>query len=131
MPNGNIASGGQDSKIKIWDVNKKICLYTLEGHSSIIWDIKYLQKNKLISASDDNSCKLWNLDSKKNEINNQKPYKVKKTKQEINDKIIKNNEVILNKIKKNKNVAKIVEKEKEKIKKKKKKIKKMGKLQLV
>ena len=68
LPNGNIASGGQDSKIKIWDVNKKICLYTLEGHSSIIWDIKYLQKNKLISASDDNSCKLWNLDSKTNEI---------------------------------------------------------------
>ena len=38
--------------------------------------------------------------------------------QEINDKIIKNNEVILNKIKKNKNVTKIMEKEKEKIKKK-------------
>lgn len=59
-----------------------------------------------------------NIAKKKNEISNQKPYKVKKTKQEINDKIIKNNEVILNKIKKNKNVAKIVEKEKEKIKKK-------------
>ena len=40
-----------------------------------------------------------NIIKKKNEINNQKSYKVKKTKQEINDKIIKNNEVILNKIK--------------------------------
>jgi len=67
FPDGKIASGGQDSKIKIWDIDKKKCLNTLEGHSSIIWDIKYLQKNKLISASDDNSCKLWNLDNNSNE----------------------------------------------------------------
>ena len=66
FPDGKIASGGQDSKIKIWDIDKKKCLNTLEGHSSIIWDIKYLQKNKLISASDDNSCKLWNLDNNSN-----------------------------------------------------------------
>ena len=67
FPDGKIASGGQDSKIKIWDIDKKYCLATLEGHSSIIWDIKYLNKNKLISASDDNSCKLWNLDNNSNE----------------------------------------------------------------
>ena len=64
LPNGNIISGGQDSKLKVWDIYKKECLYVLEGHKSIIWDIKYLKDNKLISASDDNTCKIWNLKDK-------------------------------------------------------------------
>lgn len=65
LPNGNIASGGQDSKIKIWDIDKKECVETLEGHSSIIWDIKYIN-DKIISASDDNSSKIFDLKDKSN-----------------------------------------------------------------
>ena len=59
-----------------------------------------------------------NIINKGNEIKNANLDKRKNNRKGINDKIIKNNEVLLNKIKKNKNVTKIVEKEKEKIKKK-------------
>ncbi len=65
LSNGNVASGGQDSTIKIWDINKKQILFTLEGHKSIIWDIRELEGNKLISASDDNKCKVWDLNAKR------------------------------------------------------------------
>ena len=65
LSNGQIASGGQDNTIKIWDIDKKELLYTLEGHTSIIWEIRELEKNKLISASDDNKSKIWDLNTKK------------------------------------------------------------------
>ena len=65
LPDGKVASGGQDSKIKIWDIDKKECVETLEGHSSIIWDIKYIN-DKIISASDDNSSNIFDLKDKSN-----------------------------------------------------------------
>ena len=67
LPDGTVASGGQDSKIIIWDIINKKILYILEGHTSIIWDIKYVKTNMLISASDDNSSKIWNLKDKTSE----------------------------------------------------------------
>ena len=68
LPDGKVASGGQDSKIKIWDINKKKCIDTLEGHTSIIWDIKYVNNNKIVSASDDNSSKIFNLKDKSSQL---------------------------------------------------------------
>ena len=65
LSDNRLASGGQDNTIKIWDINKKEILFTLNGHTSIIWDIRELEDNKLISASDDNSCKVWDLNTKK------------------------------------------------------------------
>ena len=65
LSNGNIISGGQDNTIKIWDINKKENLFTLKGHTSIIWDIHEIEDNKLISASDDNKSKIWDLNTKK------------------------------------------------------------------
>ena len=61
LPDDSIVSGGQDGKIKIWDINNKKCLNVLEGHKSIIWDVKYVNKNILVSASDDNTSKIFNL----------------------------------------------------------------------
>lgn len=65
LSDGKIASGGQDSTIKIWDIEKKQTIFTLKGHTSMIWDIKELPDNKLISASDDNKSKIWDLNTKK------------------------------------------------------------------
>ena len=38
-PEGKIVSGGQYSWIKVWDIENKKPLLTLEGHTSIIWDL--------------------------------------------------------------------------------------------
>ena len=67
LSNGNIASGGQDTTIKIWDMEKKEIISTLTGHTSIIWDIRELDGDRLISASDDNKSKIWDLKTKKSE----------------------------------------------------------------
>ena len=67
LSNGNVASGGQDTTIKIWDIDKKQSISTLKGHTSIVWEIRELEDSKLISASDDNTSKIWDLKTKKNE----------------------------------------------------------------
>ena len=65
LSNGQIASGGQDTTIKIWDIDKKELITTLEGHTSIIWEIGELDGNKLISGADDKRAKIWDLKTKK------------------------------------------------------------------
>ena len=67
LSNGNVVSGGQDTTIKIWDIDKKQVISTLKGHTSIVWEIRELEDNKIISASDDNTSKIWDLKTKKNE----------------------------------------------------------------
>ena len=64
LSDGKVVSGGQDANLKIWDITKKECLYILKGHTSIIWDIKLLNGNQIISACDDNTSKIWNLKDK-------------------------------------------------------------------
>jgi WD40 repeat protein len=65
LSDGRLASGGQDNTIKVWDIEKKQTIFTLKGHTSIIWDIREIEGNKLISASDDNKSKIWDLNQKK------------------------------------------------------------------
>jgi WD40 repeat protein len=69
LSNENIAVGSQDTTIRIVDINKKQILYKLEGHKSMIWDVKELKGNKLISASDDCNSKIWDLKTKKEILN--------------------------------------------------------------
>ena len=89
LSNGQIASGGQDNTIKIWDIGKKELLYSLEGHTSIIWEIRELEKNKLISASDDNKSKIWDLNTKKS------VYLCKSNRHISGIALLKNNKVVL------------------------------------
>ena len=67
-PKGQIISGGHDKKIKIWDIENKKCINSLEGHTSTIWDIKYIGNDKLISGSDDNTSLIWDLKNKTHEV---------------------------------------------------------------
>ena len=67
-PKGQVISGGHDKKIKIWDIEDKKCLNSLEGHTSTIWDIKYIGNDKLISGSDDNTSLIWDLKNKTHEV---------------------------------------------------------------
>jgi len=89
LSNGQVASGGQDNTIKIWDINKKAVLSTLTGHTSIIWQVYEMENNKLITASDDNSSRIFDLKTKQSE------NFCKLTRYVSSVAVVKNNKVII------------------------------------
>ena len=67
-----LVSGANDKLIKIWDLEKNICLFTLEGHSDVISSIIQFNKNyenfdcnQIISCSQDRTIKFWDISSEK------------------------------------------------------------------
>ena len=65
LKDGKIASGGQDKLIKVWDINSKESLMTLEGHTSMIWALNEVSGNKLISGGSDKRALIWDMNEKK------------------------------------------------------------------
>ncbi|KAF4401057.1 protein SUPPRESSOR OF PHYA-105 1 isoform X1 [Cannabis sativa] len=57
-----LVTGSADYKIYGYDLRHvKIPLYTLAGHGKAVSYVKYLDAETLVSASTDNTLKLWNL----------------------------------------------------------------------
>ena len=52
LPNGFIASGSEDTKIRIWDLSNGICCGTLSIHEKSITALAVLSNGSLISGSD-------------------------------------------------------------------------------
>ena len=65
LEDGRIATGGQDKAIKIWNMDSKESLMTLEGHTSMIWTLSEIKGNKLISGGSDKRALIWDLNEKK------------------------------------------------------------------
>ena len=65
MNDGRIASGGQDKTIKVWNIDSKESVMTLEGHTSMIWALNEISGNKLISGGSDKRALIWDLNQKK------------------------------------------------------------------
>lgn len=61
-PDGrHFATCGSDRSVKIWDLNMKCVVTTLETHADQIWSLAYSPDGtKLVSASDDASLHLYN-----------------------------------------------------------------------
>ena len=53
LPNGYLASGSNDRKIKIWDTNTGIEMRTLEGHTAAVSCLVVLQNGYLASGWDE------------------------------------------------------------------------------
>ena len=59
-----IASGSDDKCIKIWDYTTKRVIFTLESHEDNITAISFHQELPLlITASEDQTCKFWNINN--------------------------------------------------------------------
>jgi len=63
-PDGNeLASGGFDATIRIWDRAKKVSRQTLAEHTYRICGLSYLSSRLLLSSSDDGTSRLWDAQS--------------------------------------------------------------------
>lgn len=51
-------SGSMDATIRIWDTEVGVCLYTLEGHTSLVGLLELTPKY-LVSAAADATLKIW------------------------------------------------------------------------
>jgi WD40 repeat protein len=59
-----LASTGNDTTIKLWDLNNMECIGTMRGHIGQITSIKYDHYNNfLVSGSADRTIKLWNINN--------------------------------------------------------------------
>ena len=61
-----IASGTVFRSILIWDADDCQMLHRLQGHTGVIFDVRFLQSNEqqiapleLVSVSDDRSIRVW------------------------------------------------------------------------
>jgi len=60
LPNGNIITGSEDKKIKIWNAESGNCIKTLSGHKNYILCLNVLLDGRIISGSLDKTLKIWN-----------------------------------------------------------------------
>ena len=58
-------SGGDDTKIKVWNYNMKKCIFTLTGHSDYIRTVQFHHELPwILSASDDATIRVWNFQNR-------------------------------------------------------------------
>ena len=63
--NGNnlLISSSSDNSIRIWDLNKNVTKFILNGHASGVFGLKLVSFDTLASGSTDATIKLWNITS--------------------------------------------------------------------
>lgn len=63
LDNNRFASAGEENDIYLWDKSSPDApIGYLKGHSNWIWDISFDEStNKLISAGEDGTCRVWDL----------------------------------------------------------------------
>ena len=60
-----LASGSRDRTIKLWNVESRTEVATLEGHSDSVTSVAFNKEGTLLaSGSYDRTIKLWNVESR-------------------------------------------------------------------
>jgi len=63
LTNNKIATGSEDSTVRIWSCHSFSCLRILTGHNSAILSLFESKDGKVVSGSSDNSVYIWQEDS--------------------------------------------------------------------
>ena len=61
LPDGTIASGGEDNNIKISNITNGAVLKTLTGHGNHVLSVDVLWNSLLVSVDADKSIRVWNF----------------------------------------------------------------------
>lgn len=56
-----LASASKDGTIKIWDTSRRVCLYTMGGHTNSVSCVKWGGENILYSGSHDKTVRAWDM----------------------------------------------------------------------
>ena len=64
-PDGKRAlSGGDNSTVRLWDVETGHCLVVLEGHTADVWSVAWsTDQRRALSASGDKTVRLWDMET--------------------------------------------------------------------
>lgn len=54
-----VATASKDNTVKIWDIVRKQCIFTLGGHTNAVKSIKWGGEGLLYTASQDRTIKVW------------------------------------------------------------------------
>jgi WD40 repeat protein len=57
-------SGGREKNLKVWNLSSRKEVFTLAGHDDTVTSVATVG-NRVISVSDDNTLKVWDLLSEK------------------------------------------------------------------
>ena len=58
LPDGRLASGGSDGKLRLWPKDG-LAEPVVLSHGSLVWSLAVLADGRLASAGDDGKIKLW------------------------------------------------------------------------
>jgi WD40 repeat protein len=61
LEQGLLAAGSPDGTVRVWDTRTAECIWTLIGHSAIVWSLSAMPDKKLASGSADRTVRVWDL----------------------------------------------------------------------
>ncbi|MEZ6143595.1 MAG: protein kinase [Zavarzinella sp.] len=68
-PSGElIASASWDNVVRIWDVKRHQAIFELRGHRGIVMGVQFINEQVMVTASNDNSIRLWKLPQRGNQL---------------------------------------------------------------